>query len=42
MSETVICLLGAGSLTAIQLIIFYKFLNFIVWKMKNKSQIARS
>lgn len=40
MSETVICLLGAGSLTAIQLIIFYKFFKF--YSMENKEQIANS
>ena len=40
MSETVICLLGAGSLTAIQLIIFYKFFKF--YSMENKEQIANN
>lgn len=40
MSETVICLLGAGSLTAIQLIIFYKFFKF--YSMENEEQIANS
>lgn len=40
MSETVICLLGAGSLTAIQLIIFYKFFKF--YSMENEEQTANS
>lgn len=40
MSETIICLLGAGSLTAIQLIIFYKFFKF--YSMENEEQIANS
>lgn len=40
MNETIICLLWAGSLTAIQLIIFYKFFKF--YDMESKKQSANN
>ena len=40
MNETITCLLWAGSLTAIQLIIFYKFFKF--YDMESKKQSANN